>query len=251
MIKESTIKNITITVIAGLIIAFICWLFTPLGDNVRNFFEPPNETSEKIIKKTEAPDGSQEFSTRDILGTEDTLEDITTQDTAENLDYFTYSIMERKSNTEDITIEDTTDIQALPTLIKSEYTADNQEYPVREIESNKFNFKVTNCELSGGLLTIELFITSIEKETDLTITDNSYFIGKNGNTYYVKRVRIGGHLKSRVNFLKDIPLKAVLEFEDIDTDLSGIKIFRLMCYKHDRFPVDFPDLYMPKKGDDI
>lgn len=276
MSKESTIKKITIAVIAGLIIAFICWLFTPLGDIIMGFFSKSNETSEVIIPEKETTDSDQKPPVDSITVTKDTLENITTEDTTENLDYYTDSIMEGENYTEDITTEGTVGTQEHPTLsmaeleallnkinrentadsiaeedsfgdITAEETANNQQYPVREEESNNFIFKVTNCELSGNLLIVEMFITNIDNEKRSSINRDTYFIDDNGHTYYLRKIQIGGQKRISANFPKNIPLKVTLEFTDINIDFKSIKLFRLVFGNFDHFNIDFPDLYMRKK----
>lgn len=277
MNKESTIKKITIAVIAGLIIAFIGWVFTPIGDIIRDFFGKSNEKHDVIISKKETTDSYQKPSIDSIIVTKDTLENITTEDTTENLDYYTDSIMEGVDYTEDITIEGTVDTQEHPSLsmtelkallkkINRENTADSiageedsfgditaeenpnsQEYPVREEESNNFIFKVTNCELSGNLLKVEMLITNIDNEKRLSFHRDTYFVDDNGYTYYLRKTQIGGRQRISANFPKDIPLRVSLQFRDINNDFKSINLFQLECKTKHHFPVVFPDLYMLKK----
>lgn len=125
--------------------------------------------------------------------------------------------------------------------------ANNQEYPVRIETSNSFIFKVTNCELSGNLLKVEMLITNIDNEKRLSFHRDTYFVDDNGYTYYLRKTQIGGRQRISANFPKDIPLRVTLDFKDINNDFKNINLFQLVCKTEHFFPVVFTDLYMQKK----
>ena len=203
----------------------------PVDQQRANLNEPDtsanNITSSNIPK--ENSNDSQEQPTLSWKEINTIIERNKEENIADSRGYPTNGIVAEESASDDIT---------------TKYSIENQEYPAREKQSNNFNFRVSNCELSGNLLTIEMFITNIGAEKRLNINRKTHFISNDGYTYNVKRIRIGGQVKSTVFFPQDVPLKVVLEFINIDTDLSGIKVFRLICYTNDHFPVDFHDLYM-------
>ena len=90
-------------------------------------------------------------------------------------------------------------------------------------------------------------ITNLDREKKLFIHRSTYVVGDNGNTYTKKRIQIGGRSRINASFPRNIPLKIILEFQDIDASFNDIKLFELKCRTKNYFPVDFPDLHMLKR----
>lgn len=96
---------------------------------------------------------------------------------------------------------------------------------IARIQQENYIIEIKKCVLSGTSLTFELLITNIGEERELWL-GNSRIITENGEEYWGSDINIGsGGNQKRLP--PNVPVKAIVQFEQIKQSFRLISIFEL------------------------
>src|ERR1044072_2205524 len=104
------------------------------------------------------------------------------------------------------------------------------ERPVAKKIEKDFSFVIQSCKLSGQTVTCFIEITNLA-DIDMTIwfNDGSQIIDNNGQPYNMTSVELGSKVASTnmgYPLVSKIPVKGLIRFKEVKTDISQIKLLR-------------------------
>lgn len=104
--------------------------------------------------------------------------------------------------------------------------------PLQTVEAGGFIFQLMGWKLSNGIATFSFLITSLEKDKELGMHNESKLIDYEGNEYEGSYVRIGssGHYSYVTNTLiAGIPVKASLTYKGVSKNIKGVALLEINC----------------------
>ena len=117
------------------------------------------------------------------------------------------------------------------------------EKPVAKTTEGDFSFVIQSCKLSGQTVTCYIEITNLA-EIDLAVwfRGGSQIIDDNGRPYDMTNVELGGRVTSTdggyFTLISKIPVKGLIRFKEVKTDISQIKLLRFNCKSAERKKVE-------------